>query len=95
MTDEGTGVVDPRDARIAELEAQLKAAQKPSGWVSAKARLGKAGAAVVAAFTSAEAVKAEKNLAVLAATRLLLMVGAGAATSDGVYKLLQALGWVS
>lgn len=92
---ETVGVADPRDAKIAELEAQLKAAQKPSAWAGVKAKLGKAAAAVVAAFTSPDAVKAEKNLAVLAITRLLLMVGAGAATSDGVYKLLKALGWVS
>lgn len=44
--------------------------------------------ALVAAFTSPEAVKAEKSLAVLAVTRVLLAVGASASLVELVSKLV-------
>ena len=47
----------------------------------------KAGAAVLAAVTSPEAVKAEKSLAVLIAVRVALYLGAGA----GLIKLIEGL----
>lgn len=82
-------------AENARLKQEIAALEKPSTWSGVKEKLGKVANGVLAAFTSSAAVKQEKNLAALAITRLVLMAGAGAATSDGVYKLLQALGWVS
>ncbi len=56
-----------------------------------KAYLKKIGAAVLAAFTSSEAVQAEKALAVFVVLRTLLYVGAGAETTVLVKKLVEAL----
>lgn len=44
---------------------------------------------LAAAFTTPEAVKAEKSLAVIALTRLAVLVPAAAIVIDAVVKLLQ------
>lgn len=53
-----------------------------------KDSLKKIGTAIAAAFTSPEAVKAEKSLAALVITRLLITLGASAAIVDIVVKAL-------
>lgn len=53
-----------------------------------KAKLKAALAAFVAAVTSPTAVKAEKSVAVLVVTRVLLSVGASAALVDLIVKII-------
>jgi hypothetical protein len=50
-------------------------------------KLKKIGAALLAAITSPEAVKAERSLAVLVATRALLALGAGTGLVELISKL--------
>jgi hypothetical protein len=77
---------DPRDAQIAKLQAQLAqaTAKQPSKF---KAGFTKFLAGIASAFTTPDAIKAEKSLAVIAITRILLAVGA----TEGAVKLVQAI----
>lgn len=84
---ETVGVTDPRDAKIAELEAALKQYQgSGAGW---KAKLKAIGAGIAAALTSPDAIKAEKSLAALALTRLAVLVPTAAGI---VLVIIKALG---
>lgn len=56
-----------------------------------KARLKKAGSAILAAVTSPEAVKQEKSLAVLVASRALLAAGASAGLVELAAKIIGSL----
>ena len=52
-----------------------------------KAKLKRIGAAILAAITSKDAIKAEKNLAVFLATRIALSLGASAGLVALIAKL--------
>lgn len=67
-------------------DQRKQAVKKPN---AVTAGLSHVGAAVASAFTSPEVVKAEKSLAVLALTRLVITLGASAASVD---VLLHAVG---
>lgn len=74
--------------RVALLQAELDRRNNVGAWYK------RAWRGLVAAFGSTEAVKTEKSLGVLVGTRLLLSVGASAATIGTVHQILKQLGWV-
>jgi hypothetical protein len=80
---------DPRDAEIASLREQLAAASAPKQKQPSKFKSAftKTLAGIASAFTTPDAIKAEKSLAVIAITRLLLTIGA----TEGAVKLVQAI----
>lgn len=87
MTDEGT--IDPRDAKIAELQAQLDQRAAADKQRSLKTKLAAIGAGILAALSSPEAVKAEKNLVALVLTRVAVLVPTAAGI---VLVIIKALG---
>lgn len=87
MTDEG--VVDPRDAKIAELQAQLEQRVEADKQRSLKAKLAAIAAGILAALTSPEAIKAEKSIAALVLTRVAVLVPTAAGI---VLVIIKALG---
>lgn len=72
------------EERVALLQAELDARNK-SGF---KAGLKRVGAGILAAFTSPEAIKAEKSLLALALTRAAVLVPAAAVLIDLLVKAL-------
>lgn len=70
--------VDPRDAQIAGLQAEIAAltTKRPKRTSRVNAKIAQIAKGVYAAFASTEAVRAEKSLAALVITRLLISVGA-------------------
>lgn len=91
---ETVGVVDPRDAKIAELQAQLEEihaaeAAKGSTWGKVKSQAKKIVAGVAAALSSPDAIKAEKSLAALVLTRVAVLVPTAAGI---VLVIIKALG---
>ncbi len=79
------------DAANAALAAAVaRPPRKPSRFKAVVSRIGRG---IWAAVASTDAVRAEKNLAVLIATRLLISAGA----TDGLLKIVQAIikaqGW--
>jgi hypothetical protein len=84
---------DPRDAQIAQLKAQLaeatKAADsKPSFGSKLGAVAKKFGASLMAALSTPEAVKTEKYLAVIALTRIAILLPGAAILIDLLVKAL-------